>query len=654
VIDNTNTDCIPPLQNEDVGNWIWESASTGESTGWISRPEYSTVSSSLPLVFDAIDQNNDAQYSLEFVPPVAGEYSMIVQGSIPGELTGVYWENDRFQGSPANVQYEPNPINFNWGSRVLVTYTSEKVSARFVGYLRIDTDGEFEIACFADAYCDVWIDNVRYLNTIGPRTTNCANGCSAGVIKFEKSRLYAIRVDYVTLVGNSFLSLKWRVSTGPFAPIPHSNYIRPGYLVGNPYVVNVKSGRLRGKYSDMFLAEPDRVLGTVGKPFNVYIHVKDETNSFCTWDDSGADVVVKLVPASVNVNIGGSPSFLAKYIGGPKCIYSVSVIPVSSGWYELHAFVNGEEVNNSPIRQQVTGADSLIDPANCEFDSLQSPSSFTTQTSYTVTFILRNVAGLDIEQYDWTGIQVRGRLERSKTSTTTSPCSSRNDYSWTINCFPDATDGSYLFSYVDDILLDGSEVNFAQLDSFNVYSMESKTYLEASFTTTVFAGPHSLYVWIGDGLLTGSPVELLVGPSVSASVSPTMSLVQIPPGMTQNYFEDADITARVLLRDVYGNPLPSKSSETVNMIISPQMSSITSVFPCRYVTEKYYECVGWTSTPGINVLTMTVNGQSPSVMTGGPPEIDGCYSASTCGAIECPCMQSRKTFSVIFNALTSP
>jgi hypothetical protein len=361
-----------------------------------------------------------------------------------------------------------------------------------------------------------------------------------------------------------------------------------------------------------------------------------------------------MVPISVDSNIAGTPTYTATYVGTSECLYSVSVMPMSAGQYELRGLVNGEEVSNSPILQRISGENAAVDPLKTEFG--QTTALFTTGNSYMVSFVLKDVAGSDIPSFDGTGLTVRGRLERAKTFVSNSPflCSGREDYSWTIGCFPDQVDGSFGFSYVDDISVGNAEKTFSDLSAFEFDSTGGRSVLEVTFDTTVYGGMHSLSVWIGDSLLTGSPVDILVRPSSSATVSPQMSLVQIAPGATDNYFEDTDILARVLLRDAHGNPLPNVAGAVVIMVITPQPSSTPFTFPCTYVTGKYYECLGWTSTPGTNVLTITVNGVSPSVTSGGPPEVDGCYATSTCGTPECPCMQRRDPFSVTFNVLTTP
>jgi len=162
---------------------------------------------------------------------------------------------------------------------------------------------------------------------------------------------------------------------------------------------------------------------------------------------------------------------------------------------------------------------------------------------------------------------------------------------------------------------------------------------------------HTLSVWIGDSLLT--PVDVMVSPSLTAVASPEMSLVQLITSTTTSYFENSDIIARVMIRDMYGNPLPDRGSEVVRMTNTPQGLPGTT-FNCDYVAGKYYECLGWSAVTGLNTLSVTVNLVSPSMTAGQSPLVESCYFLNTCGAVECPCMQTRRQFSATFNVLTSP
>lgn len=669
VLDSTSTECIDPRENSRVKylmgrptpNWLDDYPSPNQYT--VPIPVYS---GGLNLFdrYPGINENNLGFYTLDFAPPVAGTYSMLVESIVPGKVTVMYWENEKFAGSPANIDNQPI-IDFDWQNTTIVQFTSDSVSIRVVAYLMPESDGVFHLKCTSDTFCDVWVDDVPVLETIQAGTVMCNTGCLvAQEFQFRRSQLYAIRVEYVTEIGESYLQLAWKEvgSVGDFDPIPSSVWVSRAFASNTPYTISVTSGRLSGKYSTI---EVDKVnfldgFAIVNRPVVVFIHVKDETNSPCTFSDPWASVYITVEPVLVDVSSPGNTMLIpGEYISGSnsECVYISTVIYPVPGEYQIRGYVNDEMISNSPLVTVATLDATQISAIDCVFKSISPIDPIETETSFSVQFRLLNQDGFDIPivSPDW-GAQVSG-IFRRRTDFINSPnCGSRIEHNWLINCFPQS-DGTYGFSYVDDSMLDVSNFPyFATISSWELSSLNGQSFLTVHSTTTAFAGNYTYSVLFNGMMVSGSPADITVVPKSTNAVDPAMSVVMLllPDLTTTEIFEDTEIVLRVLLRDQFGNPLTDRSSESVELIFAPETpGTTTSTFACTYVFGQYYDCAGRPSVLGPNSVTVTVNGLSAPITSGGPPVEAACKTAATCGFSDCSCAQFRSPFSLNLEVIAS-
>ena len=663
VLDSTSTDCISPRENSGAQflsrrptlNWLNDYPSVSGYT--VPVPVQSGMG--LPSRYSAINPDNLGNYTLEFAPPVAGSYSMLIEGIVPGKVTVMYWENEKFYGAPAHIENLPS-IDFDWTNNTIVQFTSDSVSVRVTAYLQPTTDQTYELQCFADTFCDVWIDDQPVLETINAATATCSTGCVIpSEFELKRSQLYAVRLEYVTRVGVSFLQLAWRVagSVSSFEPIPSNVWVSRAFATNTPYVISVKSGRLSGKYSMMMLDNENFLEQGIGsavanRPRKVWIQVKDESNSPCTYYDQWASIYLRVDPVNVDfLSPRNSLIIPATYSSG--CLYTATVTFPVPGDYKVSAFVNDEMVSNSPMSTTVVVDATQIDLKQSVIHGVTPVSPIETETAFSVSFRLVTNEGLDIPSVDpdW-GADVTGVLERQSGI---SACYPRRNWDWLIDCFDDQS-----FTYLDDsMLLDSSGSNFpyfATLSSWDLSSVDGQSFLTVNATTPVYTGQYILTVRFGGVVVTGDPVELEVVSKSTATVSPAMSLVMplIPDSGTVEILDDTEVILRVLPRDGRGNPLIDRGSETVQVTLTPSSAgTVPSSFACAYVIDKYYECATKPSFTGVTAITVSVNGQTVSLVSGGPPNGDTCKRDSICGSSECPCRQSRLPFSMSINVLES-
>jgi len=678
VLDSTSTECIDPRENSlaefllgrPTRNWLNDYPSPNSYT--VPVPVYSGTG--LPQRYPGINEANTGLYTLDFAPPVAGTYSMLIEGTVPGKVTVMYWENENFSGSPANID-KFDSIDFDWSNNTIVQFTSDSVSVRVGAYLQPETDGTFQLQCIADTFCDVWVDDEPVLETVSAGTTTCETGCTINKeFEFLRSKLYAVRVEYVTKIGVSFLQLAWRdVASGPtatFNPIPSNVWVGRAFTSNTPYVISVASGRLSGKYSSIevnnanFLREGfDSAI--VNRPVTVYIHVKDETNSPCTFQDPWSSVYVTVEPVNVGIqsrwNMVQIP---AQFLSGsnPSCVYTATVSYPAPGVYEVKGYVNGEMVSNSPLVTAVSLDVTQISMVDSVLVEIVPPAPIETDTAFSVKFRLANENGLDIPSVspDW-GAEILGMFEKRKNYVPgETDCSSRIDWNWSIECFLDPSDTSHAFAYVDDSILIGGSVSsppsFTTITSWDLTSVGGQSFLTVHATTPAFSGAFEFSVRFDGALVTGNPVNVIVVGKSSATVDASVSLVMLmsPEPDTQEIFENSDILLRVLLRDSLGNPLTDRGSESVQLILTPDApGSSTTTVTCSYVTGKYYDCAARPLFTGNTLVRVSVNGLTPSVVTGTPPVGLACKSASTCGFSDCPCTVFREPFSINLNVLSS-
>ena len=615
------------------------------AAGWSSNSSQLSAPAPLSVGFDPL---NDGYYTVELTGRESGAYSLGVQAIFPEQILGLYWGNEEFEGAPVDVRTDA-AINFNWTSGSIIEWIPEYVSVRWLGYLKPELSEIYTLACFASTYCDVWVDDELVISSIHSESV-CASGCVASKnFSLKRSHYYRLRVDYIALTGDSFIQLKWKPSTEIlFAAIPSGVYHRGAFVTGSPYSVTVLPGIPSGVGSYVYGSEEALKSPFVGKRYTLFVQVADEFGNACT-SFSPATSVIATVASALRVGAVSEPPSPSSYSVVAKpfdptvhdCIYAFSLVHEVAGEFTVSVTVNGEPVRNSPIVQVVDPLKGVLSVAASEYVI---PERIEMGTSFDLSVKLKNVFGHAVNaasNADPFELSYRLFRDESRLSGDTG-CGPRSNFTYLISCWRGE------FVYIDDSQLIAGNYVFPTF----VSSIQSGDVIDASGTQlgftglqTIQAGPHSLFVLIGDEMVGGGPAEFDVAVPNTATVEPSMCLVHFFLLPTSAVVAgETEITARVLMRDSRGNVLTSRAEEVVEMVLLNQKR-----VSCSYVPNKYYECSAYSDVQGTVTVSIEVAGHVASMTEGTVPSKPVCFSAPKCGTPKCPCEQRRVPATVSYS-----
>jgi hypothetical protein len=362
-----------------------------------------------------------------------------------------------------------------------------------------------------------------------------------------------------------------------------------------------------------------------GKLYTLFIQVKDAFGNPCSAFDS-SDLVTVEGQGKSNFKIIAQP--YNESVG--DCVFAARVGHKQVGSVRLAVSVNGESVYNSPLFQTV--GPGVFDPTRVPLNMVSfSLTEMTVNTTFNVsivpTDVFGNPVGANLRTTD-----LRFKLERDKDIVISSEntCGTRSDVVWSIFCF-----GSE-FMYIDDSLLEGNQ--FPPFMSGGDVEIDSEGYIQLRGLKSFYSGPHSLHVFVGESIVTGSPIPITFVPGSNDLVDPVMSLVQFDTpadDATSAVLYETDINATVLLRDKAGNVLYDRADIDVKIHVGSREDA------CGYVPNKYYQCSSFADQEGRNEVYVTVNGEIASNVQGGLPPVEECRRIAFCGTDACPCYQQR-------------
>ena len=602
------------------------------TTGWGANPWLTTRSET----FGAEDLTNTGSYQIDITPTKAGQFALMVQAITPSSVLGVYWDNEEFFGDPVQISTDAS-IDFDWGTDAITLWSSEFVSVRWLGYIQPEANGNYELQCVANDYCSVWIDDVQYLSSVEEETV-CSGGCSVGTtFTFNANQYHRLRVDYVSITGESFVHLKWKepvLFPTNFVAVPSVAFRRGAFITGSPFALTVAPGAMVGSTSFIYGSDEATNSPFVGKPYQLFVQVNDASGNACSSFSLADAVRVTFTQDATSFTAIGAS--LDPEVA--DCVYVVSFTHELTGAFTVAATVNTLAVGNTPFVQTVRSGPP--DAVRCVLEDA-GPLEVGV-AGFDVTIRLQDVYGNDVDSdFDFDSLTIQASFARSTSVITSSleGCGTRSDFNWIVSCW-----GSE-FRYLDDAQITAqSFVPFSSLtDSVTFESDLSGSFLVISTVASAYAGDHDLLVTFGeDTPVTGEPIVLTLATSTSV-VDPGMCLVQFELDSVDDAIAgESDFAALVLIRDRAGNVLSDRDSELVELVVTLVDSDDDETrFPCTYVTNKYYSCAGYPVSEGVTEVSVEVRSERASVVTGTAPS-EACQSVAKCGTTACPCSMQRE------------
>ncbi|CAD7959365.1 unnamed protein product, partial [Amoebophrya sp. A120] len=153
---------------------------------------------------------------------------------IPKHVLATYnttWDNAFFQGLP--MKSEQAIINEDWGGSAIVGFSSDYVSARWVGYLRANYTENYTILLNVDNGARLWIGEKRLIDY---RLIFWAT------VKLEAMKFTPIVVEYLEKVGNAKIQMSWSSPNQFTQIIPKTALFKSSYIQNTPIPVKVSVG----------------------------------------------------------------------------------------------------------------------------------------------------------------------------------------------------------------------------------------------------------------------------------------------------------------------------------------------------------------------------------------------------------------------------
>jgi hypothetical protein len=360
-----------------------------------------------------------------------------------------------------------------------------------------------------------------------------------------------------------------------------------------------------------------------GKTYTLFVQGNDAFGNACK-EYNRNDSIVAHVNEAFAVTAAPHNSTLS------DCVYSFPVTYKSAGSGILSVSINGQLVSNSPISIQVS-------PGHVDALTISDVdvSPLLVNTTLTVTVDLVDAFGNPSSLIELDSLSYRIERDPSVVVTSLNGCGSRSDVTWKVYCW----NGE--FSFVDDSQLAGQTFPpFARKSASDEISIVND-HLVIRGLGSYYAGAYLLTLLVGDTMVTGAPVPVLLEAGSNQAVNATMSLVEFSYTDTPIVAFESDVNARLLIRDSVGNVLTDRDSVDVRLVFNYTGNPSTTEIACQYVPNKYYDCMGYAEHIGQISVSVLVEGHIASMTRGSPPISDTCIKSAFCGSLACPCSQRR-------------
>jgi beta-glucosidase len=142
---------------------------------------------------------------MQYLKPMLSCFLSPASG-LPGEqgLTGEYFDNDHFAGTPALVRVDPT-VDFDWGSVAPApAIKSRHFSVRWTGHLTAPLAAAYPITVFSAGSVRVFVDGKRIVDDWDPH----ARELSEGITHLDADTPRDIRIEYVNSTDDGQFGLK--------------------------------------------------------------------------------------------------------------------------------------------------------------------------------------------------------------------------------------------------------------------------------------------------------------------------------------------------------------------------------------------------------------------------------------------------------------
>lgn len=311
------------------GNDVLHGGDLGELTATLDGPD--------PMVLEIVDLD-DGGYSLPYIAPVAGEYTLVINLENPGFLEGVLFSKaDLLDPLVRRLDSE---IDFDWGEGTPhpTFANSEFFSAQWTGFLRTSHDEVHTFTAEAQGDVRLWVGDHLVINAWPSN-----NPFQQGVLRLSAGVFYDFRLDFASTTGSASVRLLWQSPSMPQHVIPGSAYFLHDTVADSPYQPVVVPAETSPANC---IAFGDGLFhATANIPNWFQVHLRDQFNNSRGIGGNVVDTfAVRTGP--------DQPTGDAEVVRLPMAVedlgtgdYNVTYTPVVSGVYSVSVTVNAVPVH---------------------------------------------------------------------------------------------------------------------------------------------------------------------------------------------------------------------------------------------------------------------------------------------------------------------
>jgi alpha-D-xyloside xylohydrolase len=123
-----------------------------------------------------------------------------------GGLSGEYYNGEKFDNLKKNRT--DSIIDFNWGQNSpMPELQHDNYTIRWSGKIEVPSTGDYTFVVSSDDGSSLWVDNKLIINDWKQHATET----HTGTIHLEANKKYAMKLEYLEIIGGANISLKWIV-----------------------------------------------------------------------------------------------------------------------------------------------------------------------------------------------------------------------------------------------------------------------------------------------------------------------------------------------------------------------------------------------------------------------------------------------------------
>lgn len=215
---------LAPIFIKSVDAWnndVLKGGDLGELTARMDGPD--------PQVLQLTDLGN-GDYSLPYIAPVAGDYTLVFDLMEPGFLNGVLFSKADLL-DPL-VFRQDSTIDFDWGEGTPhpTFANSEFFSAQWTGFLRTHHDELHTFTAEAQGDVRLWVGDSLVINAWPSN-----NPFQQGELRISAGVFYDFRLDFASTTGSASIRLLWSSPSMPQQVVPGSAYFLEDSVADSPY-----------------------------------------------------------------------------------------------------------------------------------------------------------------------------------------------------------------------------------------------------------------------------------------------------------------------------------------------------------------------------------------------------------------------------------